>query len=154
MIEKAITRMLQKKRLTLAIAESCTGGLISHALTNIPGSSQVFLCGVVAYADTAKSRFLGVKPETLELHGAVSKETALEMAQNIRRLASSHIGLGITGIAGPGGGSAAKPVGTVFIAVRIGPHAYFKKFSFSGTRLKIKTLAKEAALHLLKECLA
>jgi nicotinamide-nucleotide amidase len=153
MIERTIVRILGKKKLTVAIAESCTGGLISHALTNVPGSSRVFLCGVVAYANAAKSKILGVKHETLELHGAVSQETALELAQNIRRLAASDIGLGITGIAGPDGGSLAKPVGTVFIAVSIGPRTYFKKFNFSGTRLKIKTSAKEAALHLLQECL-
>lgn len=153
MSEKAVVSLLAKKHLTLAVAESCTGGLLSHALINIAGVSRVFLLGVVAYSDTAKMKVLGVCARTLRDHGAVSKETALELAVGVRHTAASHIGIGITGIAGPGGGTSAKPVGTVFIAISLGHHAYFKKFHFKGTRLSIKNQAKNAALRLLKECL-
>ena len=153
MIEKTIAKILTKRKLTLAVAESCTGGLISHSLTNIPGSSKYFLLGVTAYANTAKTQILGVKSQTLKDHGAVSKETAMELSTNVRRLAQSNIGLAVTGIAGPGGALPSKPVGIVFISVCIGHHMYFKKYKFSGNRLRIKTLAKNAALELLKECL-
>ncbi|HAJ56956.1 MAG TPA: competence protein ComA [Candidatus Omnitrophica bacterium] len=153
MIEKTISDILTKKKLTLSVAESCTGGLLSHSLTNIPGSSKYFICGVVAYSNETKIKVLNVAHDTLKEHGAVSKETALALANNIRHITGTNIGIGITGIAGPGGGSALKPVGTVFIAVAIGHHMYFKKFRFSGNRLKIKSQAKDAALNLLKECL-
>ncbi|MBI5873737.1 MAG: CinA family protein [Candidatus Omnitrophica bacterium] len=153
MIEQIIARILSNRHLTLSVAESCTGGLVSHSLTNIPGSSKYFVCGVVAYSDKTKIKLLKIPALTLKQHGAVSKETALKLANNVRHLAKTNIGIGITGIAGPGGGSASKPVGTVFIAIAIGHREYFKKFKFSGTRLKIKTCAKDAALQLLKECL-
>lgn len=152
-MEKIIAGILTKKKLTLSVAESCTGGLLSHSLTNIPGSSRYFICGIVAYSNKAKNKILQVPDKTLKEHGAVSKETALALADNIRRIAGTNIGIGITGIAGPGGGSAAKPVGTVFIAIAIGHHVYFKKFSLSGNRTRIKALAKNAALNMLKECL-
>ena len=154
MIEKVIAKLLTAKKLTLAVAESCTGGLIADSLTNIPGSSKYFLLGIVAYSNNTKTRCLGIKKETIEKYGAVSKETALELAGNIKHAASSSIGLGVTGIAGPTGGTALKPIGTVFVAVSIGHHLYFKKFNFSGTRLTIKTQAKNAALSLLRECLS
>lgn len=153
MSEKTVIALLAKKNLTLAVAESCTGGLLSDSLTNIPGSSHAFLLGVVAYSNTAKAKVLGVSARALRDHGAVSKETALEMASGVRHIGASHIGIGLTGIAGPGGGSSAKPVGTVFIAISLGHHAYFKRFHFKGTRLSIKSQAKNAALRLLKECL-
>lgn len=153
MTEKTLARILARKKLTIAVAESCTGGLISHSLTNIPGSSAYFLLGVVAYANEAKQKLLNVSAETIRKHGAVSKETALELAVNVKHLAGANIGLGITGIAGPGGGEPSKPVGTVFIAASIGHNMYFKKFVFSGNRLKIKDLAKDAALKLLLTCL-
>jgi len=153
MMEKILARILTKKKLTIAVAESCTGGLISHSLTNIPGSSKYFLLGITAYANETKTRLLNVDPETIRKHGAVSKETALELAANVKHLASANIGLGVTGIAGPGGGEPFKPVGTVFVAASIGHNIYFKKFVFSGNRLKIKNLAKDAALKLLLTCL-
>lgn len=154
MIEKQIAKILTKKNLTLAVAESCTGGIISHSLTNIAGSSKYFLLGVVAYSNEAKIKVLKLAPEIIRDHGAVSKETAMELARNIRHLAQANIGLGVTGIAGPTGAMPCKPVGTVFIAVSIGHNVYFKKFNFRGNRLKIKELAKDAALGLLKECLS
>ena len=152
-IEKTISEILRKKGLTLAVAESCTGGLISSSLTDIPGSSQYFLCGIVAYANKTKSDLLNVPAELIKMHGAVSQEVALALAQNVKHLAKTNIGLGITGIAGPQGGTPLKPVGTVFIAVSIAHHHYFKKYHFAGNRSSIKKQAKDAALQLLKECL-
>lgn len=154
MIEKIVARVLTQKKLTLALAESCTGGLVADSLTNIPGSSKYFALGIVAYSNKAKIKLLNIPGEVLRQHGAVSKETALLLAQNVKRLGQADIGLGITGIAGPSGATSLKPVGIVFIAVSLGHHNYFKKFNFSGTRLKIKRLAKDAALALLIECLS
>ncbi len=153
MIEKEIAKLLTKKNLTIAVAESCTGGLVSNSLTDIPGSSKYFILGLTAYANEAKIKIAGVKPETIKDFGVVSKETALELSKNIKHLAASNIGIGITGIAGPKGGSASKPVGTVFISISVGHHDFFKKFIFNGDRLSIKKQAKDAALLLLKECL-
>jgi PncC family amidohydrolase len=152
-MERKVARILIKRKMTIALAESCTGGLVAHSLTNVPGSSTYFICGVVAYANSAKSNVCGVKPETIHKHGAVSQETALELAKNIRLISRAHVGLALTGIAGPGGGSSAKPVGTVFIACSTGHRAFFKKYLFKGNRLRIKTQAKNAALKFLLQCL-
>ncbi len=152
-MHKIVAQALLQKNLTIAIAESCTGGLVSSSLTDTPGSSKYFILGIIAYANKAKIKILNVSEETIVKHGAVSKETALELANNVRHLAKTNIGLGITGIAGPGGGEHLKPVGTVFIAVAIGHRLYFKKFIFKGNRLKIKKSAAQAALKLLHECL-
>lgn len=154
MIEKTIARILRYRHLTLAVAESCTGGLIASRLTDIPGSSVYFVAGIVAYANEAKIKILGIDHETIRKFGAVSRQTAMAMAQNVRHLFGTHIGLAVTGIAGPAGGSTAKPVGTVFISVSLGHRTYFKKYQFRGSRLEIKKLAKNAALALLKECLS
>lgn len=153
MMENIIAKILLKKKLTISVAESCTGGLISSALTDIPGSSAYFVSGIVAYANETKIHLLEVSPEIMKAHGAVSKEAALALAQNVRRLCRTHIGLSVTGIAGPRGGSSLKPVGTVFVAVSLGNHLYFKKYLFMGVRRKIKRQAKDAAFQMLKECL-
>jgi PncC family amidohydrolase len=153
MLEKTLAKILLKKKLTVAVAESCTGGLIAHTFTNIPGSSSYFLCGIVAYANLAKIRFLKISPDIIKEHGAVSKETAMAMAGNIKHLAQACIGVGVTGLAGPGGGLPLKPVGTVFIAVSYGHHTYFKKFAFKGNRLRIKEQARDAALGFIYQCL-
>ncbi len=152
-MERELSKLLLRRRLTIAVAESCTGGLISHSLTNIPGSSRYFLQGIVAYANEAKTSLVGVDRETLKIHGAVSQEAALELALNVKRQSGAHIGLGVTGIAGPSGGTKTKPVGTVFIAVAAGHRLFFKKYLLKGSRLKIKTQAKDAALRLTLECL-
>lgn len=152
-MSKIIAKILTEKNLTISVAESCTGGLISSALTDIPGSSKYFILGVIAYSNDMKIKLLNVLEETILKHGAVSKETALEMANNIRHLGKTNIGIGITGIAGPEGGEPSKPVGTIFISVAVGHHLYFKKFIFKGGRLKIRKKAAEAALELLHECL-
>lgn len=112
-----LVQKLLSGSLEIAQAESCTGGLLSKYITDQPGASQVFQCGVVSYSGEIKHRVLGVSYETIKQHGEVSAETALEMAEGVRRLAGSQIGVGITGIAGPGGGSKEKPVGLVYFAV-------------------------------------
>lgn len=116
-LQTAVVRLLKEKKLTVAIAESCTGGLVSAAITDLPGASEVFGCGVCAYSNEIKKKLLGVRAETLETHGAVSDETALEMAAGVRALSGADIGIAITGIAGPGGGTEEKPVGLVHFAV-------------------------------------
>lgn len=115
-IESTVGKMLTDRNLTLATAESCTGGYLSHKITSIPGSSEYFLGGITSYDNKVKQQVLGVKKETLDQFGAVSEETATEMAQGVRELMNADIGIATTGIAGPGGGTAEKPVGTVWIA--------------------------------------
>ncbi len=116
-IENVVVRLLRDQKKTLALAESCTGGNIGHRLTNVPGASAVFLGGVVSYANSAKESLLGVNPETLRQHGAVSEPVAREMAEGARNRFGADFALAVTGIAGPDGGSSEKPVGTVFIAL-------------------------------------
>jgi nicotinamide-nucleotide amidase len=116
-LEATIVRRLTERRQTLAVAESCTGGFIAHRLTNVPGASAVFLAGWVTYGNEAKQQFLGVPPETLEQNGAVSEATARAMAEGARERAGAHYAISVTGIAGPGGGTADKPVGTVWMAL-------------------------------------
>lgn len=116
-LSRRLVSRLAEKGMEIAQAESCTGGLLSKYITDQPGASQVLQCGVVSYSGRIKHQVLGVSEETLRAHGEVSAETAREMAVGIRRLAGSDIGVGITGIAGPGGGSKEKPVGLVYFAV-------------------------------------
>jgi len=134
---------------TLAIAESCTGGLMGALLKNIPGASTFFLLGVVAYDNAAKSRILGVPSALFKKYGAVSAPVAKVMAQGVRKILETDYGLGLTGIAGPGGASKDKPVGLVFIAVSKGSKTIVKKFLFKGTRLAIKKQAAQTALKML-----
>lgn len=145
---------LLARQQTLATAESCTGGLVGAALTNLPGSSAWYLGGVVAYANDLKIRLLGVPAETLAAHGAVSLETARAMAQGARAAAAADFAVSITGIAGPAGGTPEKPVGLVFVGVAA-PHgtAAFKHH-FSGSRAEIRQAATEAALRHLLEAVA
>jgi PncC family amidohydrolase len=146
-------RILTSGRLTLAVAESCTGGLLTHSLTNVPGSSLFLKAGLVCYANEAKIRVLGVPPSLLTHHGAVSAATAQAMARGVRCRIKADIGIGITGIAGPGGGTEKKPVGLVFIAAASARKTIFKKFIFKGTRLQIKEQAARAALLMLRSIL-
>lgn len=150
-IETRVGDLLVTKGMKLALAESCTGGLIAHRITNVPGSSQYFLGGVVCYADAVKHGLLGVSEETLAQDGAVSRKTALEMARGVRKLLGASIGVSVTGIAGPGGGSAEKPVGLTWIAV-IGPESErVERYMWSGDRSENKRSSAEAALELLIE---
>ena len=135
---------------TLAIAESCTGGLLSSRITDVSGSSGYFIMGVVAYSNRAKEILLGVSAKSIKRYGAVSEEVALEMAKGIRRLAKTDIGLSVTGIAGPTGGTKSKPVGLVYIALVAGKKKIVKKFRFKGSRKNIKLQASQAALDVIR----
>lgn len=147
--ELLIKKLLTQKNKTLAIAESCTGGLISNKLTNTPGSSQYFLLGIVAYSNKAKVKILKVPASTLRKSGAVSKNTALSMARGVQKLTNSDFALATTGIAGPTGGTKNKPIGTVFIACASKKRIICKKFRFRGTRRSIKNQTAKASLNLL-----
>jgi PncC family amidohydrolase len=144
---------LLEKGLTLALAESCTGGLLSSILTDVPGSSGYFLGSIVAYDNGVKKSELGVKAGTLKKFGAVSKETAQEMAAGVKKALGADISAAITGIAGPGGGTPEKPVGLVFIAVSMGKKTKVQEFFFKGTRKSVKKQSAEAALSMLAEAL-
>ena len=148
-LEALIGVALRKKGLTLGVAESCTGGLLSSAITDVAGSSDYFQGGVVAYANGIKRSLLNVKASTLSSFGAVSKETAGEMARAVRSALKVDISAAITGIAGPGGGTLEKPVGLVFIAISKGKRTTVKKFLFKGGRKSIKKQSAEAALTML-----
>ncbi len=148
-----LSNLLKSQGKTVAVAESCTGGLISNILTNISGSSKYFILGVVAYSNAAKISLLKIPKPTILKYGAVSKQTALAMAKNVRKLGKADFGMGVTGIAGPAGGSKEKPVGTVFIAIDSQDCKICQRFQFSGNRLSIKRKSVEACLKLLKQCL-
>ncbi|UPT72583.1 MAG: CinA family nicotinamide mononucleotide deamidase-related protein [Elusimicrobiota bacterium] len=153
-LEGALGARLRKAGLTLCVAESCTGGLLGARLTSVAGSSAWFNGGVIAYANGVKTRALGVKPSLLARHGAVSKECALAMAEGARKFAASSMAISITGIAGPGGGTKAKPVGTVHVAVSgPGRAASARALLIHGPREQVRSRAASAALVLLKETL-
>ncbi len=142
----ALARELNGRKARLALAESCTGGLIAHLLTNVPGSSAWFLGGVTAYANSIKTNVLGVPEEMIAAHGAVSAEVVLAMARGVRDLLDADMALAVSGIAGPGGGTLEKPVGTVWMAWIVKEAARSEQFMFSGTRLHIKKQAAWSAL--------
>jgi len=148
-LEVLLGRLLIEKKQTLAIAESCTGGLITHRLTNVPGSSAYVVAGVIAYAYEAKVAALGVSWDTLNKFGAVSTETVIAMARGARERFSATIGLAITGIAGPGGGTPEKPVGLVHIALADANAVMVERHVWRGDRLQNKEQSAEAALLLL-----
>ena len=150
-LEVRVGQALRARRLTLALAESCTGGLIGHRLTNVAGSSDYFLGGIVAYAYEAKERLLGVHHETLYQHGAVSRETAIEMARGARVALGADVGVSVTGIAGPAGGLPDKPVGLTWVAVSTRDGERAEQFLWKGDRLANKEQSAEAALLLLLE---
>jgi len=152
-LEGVVAQLFRNKKQTLALAESCTGGLIANRITNVPGASHYFLGGVVAYSNAIKVSQLGVHPETIEKFGAVSAETALEMAQGVRTKFKSDWAVAVTGIAGPEGGSAEKPVGTVHLAW-VGPDKIKeKKFCFSTNREWFKQIVSGVALNGLRKYL-
>ncbi len=150
-LEVLVGELLIQHGLQLAVAESCTGGLISHRITNVSGSSRYYLGGVTAYANEAKIALLGVSQETLEKHGAVSAETVLQMARGIRLKLSADFGLSTSGIAGPTGGTPDKPVGTTWIGFSSSAGEEARHFYFQGERLSIKEQAAQAALQLLAD---
>ncbi|MBQ8999113.1 MAG: nicotinamide-nucleotide amidohydrolase family protein [Clostridium sp.] len=149
-IEDIVCKLLLEKNLTISTAESCTGGLVSATLINYPGVSSVYMEGCVTYSNEAKINRLGVKKETLDKFGAVSEETAREMAQGIAKNFKTNIGLSTTGIAGPGGGSKEKPVGLVYIGIYINGKTIVKKFVFDGNRQEIRLKATNTILNELK----
>lgn len=149
--ERLVGQLLKERNYTLAIAESCTGGLISSRVTDIPGSSGYFAGGIVAYSNEAKRDILHVPQEILRFYGAVSSETALAMAKGVRALLKTSIGLSVTGIAGPEGGTKEKPVGLVYIALVTDLVSRSDKHIFSGNRLEIKEqTCREALEKILK----
>jgi len=148
-LETKIVRRLTDRKQTLAVAESCTGGYLSHRLTNVQGASAVFLSGMVTYSNAAKQTFLGVRAETLERHGAVSEPVAREMAEGARRAIRADYAIATTGIAGPGGGTPDKPVGTVFIAVATPTETVVLQRFNPGDRLAFKETTARQALEQL-----
>jgi nicotinamide-nucleotide amidase len=149
-----ISNILKEKKLKIATAESCSGGLISHNITNISGSSEYFDRGVVSYSNNAKKELLDVSEDILEKYGAVSKQTAKEMAEGIRKKSSVDIGIATTGIAGPTGRTKDKPVGLVYIAISTNDDTFVKKFQFSGSRLENKKSTCNAALKMLLDLIS
>jgi len=144
---------VRRRRGRLAVAESCTGGLLGERLTAVPGASEVFVGGVVAYANGVKTDLLGVAPEIVERHGAVSEEAARAMAAGAQRVFNAYCALAVTGIAGPSGGTPEKPVGTVWLAAAAGEHARVLKRMFPGDRDEIRRRGAQAALDLLRRLL-
>jgi PncC family amidohydrolase len=149
LLEEQLGELLRSRGLTLATAESCTGGLIADRITNVPGSSAYFLGGVVAYAYEAKVALLGVSWETLKAHGAVSRETVLEMARGARRTLGADLAVSVSGIAGPGGGLPDKPVGTTWIGLCTPEGEWARKFIWQSDRRGNKQLSADAALQML-----
>lgn len=145
-MEEVVGRLLAEKGKTLSVAESCTGGLIGHRLTNVPGSSAYFQGGVISYSNAAKVDLLQVSPKALEVHGAVSSQTAEEMARGVRRRMKSDLGLAVTGIAGPDGGTEEKPVGTVHIALASPDKTESRRYRFWGRRQQVKLNTSTMAL--------
>ena len=152
-ILKKISNCLLDKKLKIATAESCTGGLIAHSLTNISGSSNYFDRGIVSYSNNAKHEILNVQKKLLEEYGAVSEPIAKKMAENIRKLSKVDIGISTTGIAGPTGGTKEKPIGLVYIAISTKKDIIVKKFLFRGNRINNKISTCNAALNMLYEYL-
>jgi PncC family amidohydrolase len=152
-VAEAVVNKLKDAGMTVTTVESCTGGLLSATLVDVSGASDVFYQGVVTYANEAKVRLVGVKEATLQEHGAVSEETAREMAEGGAKAANADAALAVTGIAGPGGGTKEKPVGLVYIGCYVNGKTIVKKNLFTGNRREVREQAVETALKLLLECL-
>ena len=158
-LEAEIGNLLRKKGLKLVLAESCTGGLLSHLITSVAGSSEYFLGSLVSYSYEAKEEWLGVKRATLQGYGAVSRETVLEMARGARQALKKHfpiqsiIGLSVSGVAGPGGGTPEKPVGTVWIGLSAADQEFARHFLWEGDREENKNQSAQAALITLLDFL-
>jgi len=152
-IDNQIAELLRQHTQKLATAESCTGGLISHRITNLPGSSDYFIGGVIAYSNEVKQRLLNVDLQTLQEHGAVSEQTVIQMARGIRNLLNTDIGLSVSGIAGPGGGTEEKPVGTIWIGLSTLEGETAWRHFLHGNRTQIKERATEQALTHLENYL-
>ncbi|MCM1190361.1 MAG: competence/damage-inducible protein A [bacterium] len=151
-LEKAVVELLQANGLTVTCGESCTGGMLSARLINVPGVSDTYKSGVITYSNKAKRKFLGVKKSTLQKYGAVSEQTAEEMAKGLLLLTKADVAVAVTGLAGPDGGTEEKPVGLVYIACGIKGDITVKGYHFSGNRAKIRESAVAAALSLTRDC--
>ncbi|MEW6242622.1 MAG: CinA family protein [Chloroflexota bacterium] len=152
-LESVVGPLLRARSLKLATAESCTGGLIADRITDVAGSSDYFLGGVVAYAYEAKVALIHVSWDTLRKYGAVSRETVIEMARGVRTALGADIGLSVSGIAGPGGGLPDKPVGTTWIGLSANDGDWARKFAWDGDRRANKQLSADAALQMLMDYL-
>jgi PncC family amidohydrolase len=151
---KKIVKNLIKKRLTISVAESCTGGFLSNSFTSIAGSSKIFTLGIVSYSNQSKSNVLKVPKKTIEKHGSVSEEVCLTMLKNINKMSKTNISISITGIAGPSGGSKKKPVGLVYIGFKKGNKISSNMFLFKNKiRIKIQKAAVKKALELISNSL-
>ena len=148
-LEEVSGKLLIKLELTLSLAESCTGGLVGSRLTDVPGSSRYFLGGVLAYSDSIKIELLCVDPGTIQKYGAVSAECAIEMARGARQLTHAQVGIAVTGIAGPDGGTPEKPVGTTFVALATESGEDVQRFQWRGDRISNKRQSADAALTML-----
>nr|ADK10924.1 CinA [Thermoanaerobacterium saccharolyticum JW/SL-YS485] len=153
-LESVVLNLLKTKNLTLSTAESCTGGLLSEKITSIPGASEVFKFGAITYSNESKQEILGVSKNIIEKYGAVSEETAREMAVNVKDIAKTDYGLSITGIAGPSGGTPTKPVGLVYIGLAYKDTVYIKKIISNGNRDKIRLNSAMNALDMLRRHLS
>jgi nicotinamide-nucleotide amidase len=152
-LEFEIGKLLQQNGYKLSLAESCTGGLIGHRVTNVSGSSEYFAGGIVAYSYEAKVKTLGVSWDTLNGFGAVSSETVLEMARGAKKLTDADIAVSVSGIAGPGGGTADKPVGTTWVGLVASDGEWSREFHFRGDRKQNKESSADAALQTLLDYL-
>jgi nicotinamide-nucleotide amidase len=152
-LEEIVSYYMQMRNAKLAVAESCTGGMIAERITSVPGSSRWFLGGAVVYSNDLKTLFADVPPLMIEAHGAVSKEVAVALAENIRELCGADIGVGVTGIAGPGGGTEEKPVGLVYVAVTNGHKHEVVQRRFFGDRERVRRWTSQLALDLVRRML-
>ena len=150
-IEEKVFTLLKDKKYTIACAESCTGGLIAATLINVPGVSEVFNEGIVTYSNEAKKNYLGVRKKTLKKYGAVSKQTAKEMAIGIAKRAKTNVAISTTGIAGPDGGTDEKPVGLVYIGIYINGETFVKEYIFDGDRQTVRSQVVNKALNILRK---
>ena len=145
---KMLINRLQKQNKRISVAESCTGGLISKIITDTPGASSVFDCAVTTYSNEFKTKLLGVREETLNEFGAVSEQTAREMASGVLKLSGADIGISVTGIAGPGNEGTSKPVGTVCIGIATNEKCYATTFVFAGSRAEVRRMTAKMALNM------
>ncbi len=152
-LEEQLRGILSTRGLKLAAAESCTGGLVADRITNIPGSSEYFIGGIVAYAYEAKVNLLGVSWDTLNAHGAVSEEVVREMARGARKIFNADIAVSVSGIAGPGGGLPGKPIGFTWLGLSTKDGEWARNFMWDGERIKNKQLSSEAALQFVMDYL-
>ena len=148
-LEEKIVHLLKEKGYTITTAESCTGGLLAGRILNVSGASEVYNEGHITYSNEAKERLLGVNTDTLKVYGAVSAQTATEMALGAAKVANANVGLSTTGIAGPGGGTKEKPVGLVYVGCAINGEVVVEECHFRGTREEVRNAAVESVLQLL-----